>query len=178
MQAEAEVQVAGAVSSPAVQVATPHWVPTAYLRQAPLPSHMPSRPQVDASAMVHCSSGSVPAIALVQLPAALAQVRQVPEQVVAQQVPWAQIPELHSPPAAQVDPFGLLPQLVPTQMLGEAQSPVTVQVVLQTLLVASQPKGSQSDVVTVRQTPAPSHVRGGVSVDPTQLPAAHVVPFA
>ena len=33
-------------------------------------------------------------------------------------------------------------------------------------------------VVTDRQTPAPSHVRCGVNVDPTQVPAAHCVPAA
>ncbi len=127
---------------------------------------------------MHWSSGSVPAVAFEQVPAAFAQVRQVPEQTVEQQVPCAQIPELHSPPAVQVDPLGLLPQLVPTQMLGEAQSPVPPHIVLQILAVVSQPYGSQSDEVTVRQTPAPSHVRGGVSVEPTQVPATQVVPFA
>ena len=33
-------------------------------------------------------------------------------------------------------------------------------------------------LVTDRQTPAPSQVRWGVSVDPTQVPAAHCVPVA
>jgi len=35
-----------------------------------------------------------------------------------------------------------------------------------------------SVLVTDRQTPAPSQVRWGVSVDPTQVPAAHCVPVA
>ena len=114
------------------------------------------------------------------MPAAFAQVRQVPVQVVAQQVPWAQIPELHSPPAAQAEPFGLLPQLpvAVMQVFGGAQSAVTPHIVLQILAVVSQPYGSQSEVVTVLQTPAPSQVRGGVSVEPTQLPATQVVPLA
>jgi hypothetical protein len=33
-------------------------------------------------------------------------------------------------------------------------------------------------LVTDRQTPAPSQVRAGVSVEPTQVPAAHCVPLA
>lgn len=33
-------------------------------------------------------------------------------------------------------------------------------------------------LVTDRQTPAPSHVRAGVSVEPTQVPATHCVPLA
>jgi hypothetical protein len=141
MQVAPDVQVDGVVSIPAVQVATAHWVPTAYLRQAPLPSQEPSRPQVDAASVAHWFSGSVPAIAFVQVPAVFAQVRQVPEQAVAQQVLCAQIPELHSPPAAQADPFGLLPQLpvAVMQVLGDAQSPLTVQTVLQVLLAVSQP---------------------------------------
>jgi hypothetical protein len=53
MQDAPDVQVDGAVNMPDVQVASAHWVPTAYLRQAPLPSHIPSRPQVDAAANVH-----------------------------------------------------------------------------------------------------------------------------
>jgi hypothetical protein len=178
MQVEPVVQLEAAVNIVPVQEAARHCVPVAYLRQAPLPSQEPSRPQVEAAAIVHWSSGSVPAIAFAQVPAAFAQVRQVPVQAVEQQVPWAQICELHSVPVVQVDPFGLLPQLVPTQTLGEAQSPAPPQIVLQILAVVSQPYGSQSDEVTVRQTPAPSHVRGGVSVEPTQVPATQVVPFA
>ena len=53
MQVAPDVHVDGAVSRPAVQVASAQVVPTAYLRQAPLPSHIPSRPQVDAAAIVH-----------------------------------------------------------------------------------------------------------------------------
>jgi hypothetical protein len=130
-----------------------------------------------AAAIVHWFRGSVPAAAAEQLPAVLAQVTQVPAQVVEQQVLWAQMPELHSLPDAHVDPSGLLPQVMLVHMFGEAQSAVTVQVVLQTLLAVSQPYGSQSEVVTVLQTPRPSHVRGGVSVEPVQLPATQVVPL-
>jgi len=125
-------------------------------------------------------SGSVPAVAFVQVPAELAQVRQVPEQAVAQQVPCAQICELHSPPVVQDEPFGLLPQLpvAVTQTLGDAQSVVSAHMVLHDLLVVSHPYGSQTEVVTDLQTPAPSQVRAGVSVEPTQLPATQMVPLA
>jgi len=77
----------------------------------------------------------------VQVPAAFAQVRQVPEQAVVQQVPCAQICELHSPPVVQGAPFGLLPQLpvAVTQTLGVAQSAVAAHMVLHDLLVVSQP---------------------------------------
>ena len=63
-------------------------------------------------------------------------------------------------------------------MLGDAQSDVLAQVVLHTLFVVSQPYGSHSEVVTVLHAPAPSQVRGGVSVEPVQLPATQTVPLA
>jgi hypothetical protein len=109
-----------------------------------------------------------------------AQELQDPAQVVEQQMLCAQIPELHSLPAAQLAPLGLLPQ-VPAgkvQVFGDAQSPVLAQVVLQTLFVTSHPYGSHSEVVTVLHAPVPSQVRGGVSVEPVQLPATQTVPFA
>jgi hypothetical protein len=106
---------------------------------------------------------------------------QVPVQAVEQQMPWAQMPELHSAPEAHALPFGLPLPHVPAgsvHVLGEAQSLVLAHVVLQTLLVVSQPYGSQRELVTVLQEPVPSQVRAGVSVDPVQLPATQTVPLA
>jgi hypothetical protein len=152
------------------------------LRHAPLPSQAPSKSQVEAAAIVHWLSGSCPAGTDAQVPsvAAIAHERQSPEHAVEQHTPCAQMPELHSLPAAQVAPFGLLPQLlfVVLQVLGGAQSPATAHVVLHARAVVSHPYGSQSELVTVRHTPAPSQVRAGVSVDPVQLPCTHTVPFA
>jgi hypothetical protein len=93
----------------------------------------PSVPQVEAPASLHWPSGSAPAGTLVQAPSVpgFAHDMQVPVQVVAQQIPWAQIPELQSVASVQVAPSGALPQLVPVQTLGEAQSAVVPQVVLQ-----------------------------------------------
>jgi hypothetical protein len=133
--------------------------------------------QVEAAAIVHWLRGSVPAAAAEQLPDGFAQVTQVPAQVVEQQVLCWQIPELHSLPEAQVAPSGLLPQTLPMQVLGEAQSVATVQVVLQTLFVVSQAYGSQIELVTVLHEPAPSQVRGGVSVEPVQVPGTQMAPF-
>lgn len=103
----------------------------------------------------------------------------MPEQAVEQQTFCAQMPELHSLPAAQVAPVGLLPQLpfVMLQVFGGAQSPATEHVVLHARRVVSQPYGSHSELVTVRHTPAPSQVRLGVSVDPVQFPWTQTVPF-
>jgi hypothetical protein len=53
-----------------------------------------------------------------------------------------------------------------------------VQVALQTPAAVSQRYGSHSDAVTAWQTPAPSHMRGGVRDDPVQAAAAHCVPEA
>ena len=43
-------------------------VPAGYLSQAPVPSHMPVEPHVDAASTAHSSRGSVPSWALTQVP--------------------------------------------------------------------------------------------------------------
>jgi len=103
---------------------------------------------------------------------------QRPVHAVAQQKPCAQIPELQSLPAAQVNPFGRLPQLVPLHTLGATQSVADVAGVHAALQVAllSQRYGSHAEEVTVWQTPAPLHVRVGVRVEPVQAAATHAVP--
>jgi len=111
-----------------------------------------------------------------------AQDAQLPAQVVAQQTFCAQLLWRHWVAVVQGWPSGSLPQLVPTQLLGETQSAVLPQVILQAGAVGgaagSHTYGSQSEVVTVLQTPVPSHRRGGVSVEPTQLGVAHCVVLA
>lgn len=65
-----------------------------------------------------------------------------------------------------------------TQLLVVTQSALVEQVVRQVGVVVLHRYGSQSELVTDRQTPAPSQVRCGVSVDPTQVAPAHCVPVA
>ena len=182
LQVPPPLQVAAGVSVEPVlgQLAAAHCVPEAYWRQAPLPLQNPSRPQVEAATIVQLFSGSWPAGTEAQVPreVEIAHDRQVPAHAVEQQTFCAQIPELHSLPAAQLDPLGLLPQLPPMQTFGAAQSVPVEHVVLHTRAVVSQPYGSQSELVTVRHTPAPSQVRAGVSVEPVQVPATHTVAFA
>jgi hypothetical protein len=120
LQVPVPLQVAAGVSVFPVQVAAAHCVPEAYRWHALAPSQNPVWPQVEA---------------------ATAHELQVPAQEVEQQMLWAQIPELHSLPAAQLAPLGLLPQ-VPAgnvQVFGDAQSAVLAQVILQTLFVVSHP---------------------------------------
>jgi hypothetical protein len=102
-QVPAPSQVRRSVSTAVVQVEATHSVPPGQLRQAPLPLHLPSSPQVDCAAAAHplsavapsarlaqtpealqawqsahCASGSVPAVTLLQLPAL--QRLQVPQE--------------------------------------------------------------------------------------------------
>jgi hypothetical protein len=74
----------------------------------------------------------------VQVPAApdseSAHDMQVPVQAVAQQTPCAQMPLLHSPPAAQMAPLGLGPHEPFVQKFPGAQSPSVTQVALQALV--------------------------------------------
>jgi hypothetical protein len=162
-----------------VQVAAPQVVPLTQLRQPREPSQVPSRPQVLAAAAGHCPAGAtVPAGIGVQVPVVVVRLHatQVPAQALLQQTPWAQNPDAHSVPAPQVAPMGLSPQLMFRHCAGETQSVLTEQVVLQA--VALHVNGAQLALTTVRQVPAPSHVRAGVSVEPVQLAAAHWVPAA
>ena len=94
---------------------------------------------------------------------------------VAQQTPCAQMPELHSVAAPHAVPFGFLPQLMLAQLFGETHSALVEQVVPHLPSVPHM-NGSHPDEVAARHTPAPSHVRGEVSVEPVQLAAPQTVP--
>ena len=137
-------------------------------------------PQLDASWSVHCISGSWPAGTVAQVPTvpASAHDAHVPAHAVAQQTPCWQKLCAHSLAMVQGWPSASLPQLMLTQLLVVTQSALVEQVVRQVGVVVSHRYGSQSDAVTDRQTPAPSQVRCGVSVEPTQVAAAHCVPVA
>jgi hypothetical protein len=91
---------------------------------------------------------------------------QVPHAEVEQQTPSTQkLPDRHSSLVAHSWPRRfLLPQrfVLTSQMLGEAQSPSTTHVVLQATPL--QAKGAHGSVLAGRHTPAPSQVRGKVSV--------------
>jgi hypothetical protein len=145
------------VPTPAVQLSAPHIVPEGYFRQAPLPSQVPSPPQLIAPSSVHCMSGSWLAGTLVQVPALddSAHDLQVPEQAVAQQTPWAQKPELHSTSLPQVAPTGFLPQLPRLQVLGAMQSVSEMQVVRH-WPVESHWKGAHEVLSAPTQVPIPS----------------------
>src|SRR5438045_3811514 len=100
---------------------------------------------------------------------------QVPMQALSQQTPCAQKPDWQTEPEPQGAPGGSLPQLPPVQELGETQSALVEQVVLQAPVPHSN--GSHICVVGVRQAPAPSQVCARVSVEPVHAaPLPHAVP--
>jgi hypothetical protein len=179
MQVPVPLQLAAAVSDEPVQVAGAQVVPAAYFWQPPVPSQKPFCPQLGAPASLHWLSGSVPAGTEVHVPGepVSAHELQLVVQAVEQQTFCAQKPELHWPAVVQTVPFESLPQLPPAQVLGEAQSVLLPQVVLQALVAALQPYGSQSEDVTGLQVPAPSQLRAGVKVEPAHPAGAQVVPM-
>jgi hypothetical protein len=146
-----------------VQDCVAQTVPLAYRRQPPLPSQVPSVPQLAAPLSVHWFSGSVPTAANVQVPAVpvSAQDRHVPVQLELQQTPCWQSPDAHSVPAPQVIPSGFLVHWPALQMLGATQSVSVVQRVRQVPPVP-QLKGAHEIAAAVWQTPAPLQVRSGV----------------
>ena len=130
----------------------------------PLPSHIPSVPQVVAPASVQAASGSVPAGMFVQVPRVpvSAHDAQVPEQLDAQQTPCWQRPDAQAVPTVQAWPSGASVQVPALQMFGEVQSASTVQVILQTLLVVSQAKAPQEVPAGATQVPVPLQVEAAV----------------
>jgi len=134
-------------------------------------------PQLGAIWSVHCISGSWPAGTVAQVPTVPGSAHEahVPAHAVAQQTFCWQKLCAHSPGIVQGWPSASLPQLILTQLLVVTQSALVAQVVRQVGVAVLQRYGSQSELVTDRQTPAPSHVRCGVSVEPTQVAAAHCV---
>jgi hypothetical protein len=115
-----------------------HCVPLTCLRHIPPPSQVPSLPQVDAAAAVHCdaTSGGWPAGIGEQVP--LLPVNEhdmhAPVQAMLQQTVLTQKFDAQSEfsPDGQSPPTGILPQLMLTQVLPVVQSvAVLVHVVLQ-----------------------------------------------
>src|SRR5262249_32535636 len=113
VQTPAPSQRPASVAVEPEQVGAMHTVPETYRRQPPLPSQVPSVLQVDAPLSAHWPRGSWPAGTSVQLPSlpGTAQLLQVPVQVVLQQTPCWQMPELQSSVLAHLPPSGRLPQL-------------------------------------------------------------------
>jgi hypothetical protein len=177
-QVPAPSHVRAGVNVEVTQVEAAHWVPLAYLRQAPEPSHWPSVPQLVAPWSLHWPSGSCPFGTLVQVPAVAVSAHdmQVPVQVDAQHTPCWQLPDAHSVPAVHMRPSGFFVQTPALQTFGATQSVSTVQLTLHTLLAVSHWKAPQEVGAATTQVPAPSQAKGAVNVDPVQLPARHCVP--
>jgi hypothetical protein len=137
----------------------PHAVPETWSRQAPTPSHVPSRPHGLFASTVHSASGSVPAKIGLQRPSeapvlAVTQAMQEPGQAFSQQTPSAQAPDTHSVAVEQTTPVDFFPtQVPPEQMLPVRQSASTVQAVLQTVADAQTTPPAQEVADAGAQTP-------------------------
>ena len=132
------LQVEGPVYTSATQVSGEQTVvPAGYLRQAPVPSHFPSVPQLVAKVSLQVARGSeAPLAARVHLPRlpVSAQLRQAPVQGVLQQMPSTQFLFWHSVLATHFCPSSFGPQVPRTQAIPSAQSAFTVHFELQALL--------------------------------------------
>jgi hypothetical protein len=100
-QVPAPLQVPAGVSRPPLQTGDPQLMVDGAYRQPPFPSQVPSRPQAAAS-MGQTLLDEPPAPTGLQAP--VAQVMQVPEHAVAQQVPETQLACVHWSFAVQADP--------------------------------------------------------------------------
>jgi len=107
-----EVQTFSPTTASFSQLPARHTVPGTCRRQAPAPSHFPSRPQVDAASarQVDAVRGSEPAGKFTQLPAmpSAAQVLHPSVHALVQQTPSTQKPLAHSPEQVHASPVSLL----------------------------------------------------------------------
>jgi hypothetical protein len=181
-------QVRGGVLTalPAGHEPATHWVPMEKRWQAPAPSQVPSVPQPRTGVVGQrfirsgCPSGifeQVPSVA-----PGSAHDLQVPPQALPQQTPCSQKPEAHSGAVVQLTPMPLSTQALPLHVAGDTHSlgvAVGEQLVLHAplgMLLSHTNRPGQGEVVEVRQVPAPSQVRGKVSIEPMQEPGTHWVP--
>jgi hypothetical protein len=137
---------------------------------------VPSVPQDAACWSVQAPCGSpTPTGTGVQVPGEVdsAQLRQLPEQAVAQQTPSAQVPLPHSVPAEQGCPSALGPQLPATQLCPGRQSLSLAQRLTQAPLAHWY--GSQSWTPGGRQVPRPSQVAAVFRRLPVQDAAMQIV---
>jgi hypothetical protein len=104
-----------------------HIVPRTKVRQAPAPSHVPSRPQVEGSeaGQTPALRGASPAGTNAQIPCdpAVLQDLHVSPQALLQQTPSTQNPLAQSPPHPQATPLAPLILLVPLQATAAASLP-------------------------------------------------------
>ena len=89
---------------------------------------------------------------------------QSPVHVPSQHLLSTQWPVVHSVPTLQTEPFGFVPQLLPTHVAGALQSPLPPQVALQAVLVALHANGVHVMATGVTQVPVPSHFASAVAV--------------
>ena len=108
MQVPEPLHVDGFVKLPFVQVPGAHCVPDGQSRQLPVPSQVPSRPQlvIACALQLRAPLGAIPAPTLVQIPRLPGTLHawQVLPQVVSQQYPSMQLPVSHVSPAAHACP--------------------------------------------------------------------------
>jgi hypothetical protein len=167
--------------APAAQLGGTHCVPAIHLWHAPLPSHVPSLPHVEAAATPHWPLGSVAFGATgVHCPRVELSVHEThgPSQTALQQTPCFEQtrPVAHWLLAEQGPPFGSSPHEPLMQVALGAQSAFAVQVDLQA--AAPHAYGKQEVDVGVTHLPPPSQVDVLVAliVPAGQVGSLHFVP--
>jgi hypothetical protein len=103
----------------ASHLAARHCVLFGHFEQAPLPSHLPSLPQLDCAVGAPHMASTTPIASGAHLPRLFEseQVWQAPVQALSQQTPSTQNFDMHSVPVVQVWPLPRRPQLPSTQAL-------------------------------------------------------------
>jgi len=171
-QLPAPSQRAASVCTAVAQLATLQIVPVDCRWHLPVPSQLPSLPQVVGSAGMHWPPGAGPNGSGKQRPGDVAWLHamQVPVQTLSQQTPCWQVPVAHSVLTVQDAPRTFLPQMLPLQTLPGEQSALVLHVTRQAPLVPHMYSLHMIGAAAV-QVPAPSQRAAPVPVEP---PAVHV----
>ena len=166
-------QVAASVCTAVEQLATLQIVPVDCRWHLPVPSQLPSLPQVVGSAAgMHWPAGAGPNGSGKQRPGEVAwlQAMQVPVQTLSQHTPCWQVPLAHSLLTVHETPRTFLPQMPPLQTLPGEQSALVLQLTRQAPLVPHMYSLHMIGAAAA-QVPAPSQRAAAVPVEP---PAVHV----
>lgn len=162
-----------------VHVCVEQIVPETYFRHAPVPSHIPSSPQLVEPSSPHSLSGSLPPVTGRHRPLpcpvfGCAHAWHVPAHADSQHTPSTQNPDRQLTAAVQVAPTApLFRHSVPAQYALAAQLASLVQAVRQA--VAPHAKGAHAVVIPERQLPPPLQVPAVVSLPALHVAATHTV---
>jgi hypothetical protein len=167
------------------QLAFAHDVPSAYFWQAPLPSHLPVVPHVDAACIAHAVTGSAVFTLMfahepLGMPVrAIEQAWHCGQDAIPQHTLLTQLPEVHWVPEVHPRPVPSFGVHVPALQYALGSQLALVLQPLEHALLLHVPGAQLWVPLPMHAAPFPGHVEALVRVaDPEHVAGAHTVPGA